>query len=59
VLISLFKNVLKISNFENGTKRSKNEQKPKKKTVKKNFNFFLCMRFYWRGKKIINKKGLF
>jgi hypothetical protein len=58
VLILLFKNVLKISNFEKGTKTSKNEQKPKK-TVKKTFKFFVCMRFYWGGKNFIIKKGLF
>jgi hypothetical protein len=59
VLILLYKNVLKNFNFEKGTKTSKNEQKSKKKNSEKNFNFFLYMRFYWGGKKIINKKGLF
>jgi hypothetical protein len=55
MLILLFKNVLEISNFEKSPKTSKNL----KKTVKKNFNFFLFRRFYWGGKNFTNKKGLF
>jgi hypothetical protein len=55
LLILLFKNVLKISNFEESAKTSKNL----KKTVKKTSKFFVCMRFYTGRKKFINKKGLF
>jgi hypothetical protein len=53
VLILLFKNVFKISNSEGKTCKNL------KTNAKKNFNFFLCMPFYWGGKNLINKKGLF
>ena len=56
MLILLFKNVLKISNFENGTKTSKNL----KKTAKKNFKFFFVYALLMGGgKNFINKNCLF
>jgi hypothetical protein len=55
LLILLFKNVLKISNFEKSAKTSKNLKKQGKKTS----NIFLLRRFYAGGKKFTNKKGLF
>jgi hypothetical protein len=55
LLILLFKNVLKISNFEKIAKMSKNL----KKTTKFFFCFVLFRRFYAGGKNFTNKKGLF
>ena len=54
MLILLFKNVLKISNFEKRAKTSKNTEK----TAKKNINFFLCMRFYLEGHNFYYKNCL-
>ena len=53
LLILLFKNVLKISNFEKSTKKQKNLKNNEKKT------FFLFGRFYTGRKNFINEKGLF
>jgi hypothetical protein len=47
VLISLFKNVLIISNFEKSAKTSKNLKKPLK-TAKKTSNFF-CLGAFTGG----------
>ena len=56
MLIFLFKNVLKISNFEKSAKTSKNLKKPQK-TAKKPF---LCVcAFTWEEKISLIKKGLF
>ena len=55
LLILLFKNVLKISNFKKSTKTSKNH----KKTVKKTSNFF-CLYPFTREEKIsLIKKACF
>jgi hypothetical protein len=57
LLILLFKNVLKITNFEKSAKTSKNLKKTLKKQREKTSIFFLFMRFYAGGKNFTNKKG--
>jgi hypothetical protein len=55
LLILLFKNALKISNFEKSAKTSKTFKKQRKKPS----NLFLCSRFYTGRKKIFNNNCLF
>ena len=54
LLILLFKNVLKISNFEKSAKTSENLKNPKK-TAKKNFIFFCLDAFTREGKMFLIK----
>jgi hypothetical protein len=59
VLILLFENVLKISNFDSNFEKIAKTSKNLKVTAKKNLIFFLFQRFYAGGKNFTNKKGLF
>jgi hypothetical protein len=59
LLILLFKNVLKISNFEKSTKTSKNLKKTLKNSEKKLQKFF-CVAAFTREEKIsLIKKACF
>jgi hypothetical protein len=59
VLILLFKNVLKISNFEKSSKTSKNLKKPLKIIEKKLQIFFCVCTFTWTDKISIIKISCF